>query len=63
MAEFVQRGDINIEELVSREKLLIIEPAIINSESITAAKEKAGNEISFGEIRLVLAWQEFKKSK
>jgi uncharacterized protein YpbB len=63
LAEFVQRGDINIEELVSREKLLIIEPAIINSESITAAKEKAGNEISFGEIRLVLAWQEFKKSK
>ncbi len=61
LAEFVQIGEINIEELVSREKLLIIEPAIASSESITAVKEKVGNEINFGEIRMVLAWQVFKK--
>jgi ATP-dependent DNA helicase RecQ len=63
LAEFVQRGDINIEELVSREKILLIEPAVANSESINAVKQKAGDEISFGDIRLVMAWQAFKKEK
>lgn len=63
LAEFVQRGDINIEELVSHEKILFIEPAITSSDSISAVKEKLGNEISFGEIRIVMAWQSFKQKK
>ncbi len=65
LSHFVSIGDINIEELVSREKLLIIEPAIKDFEggAITPLKEKLGNDIGFGEIRLALAWQEYQKNK
>ena len=64
LAHYVQKGDINIEELVSREKLLLIEPVIkdFNGGSITPVKEKLGNSISFGEIKLVIAWSQFQKS-
>lgn len=64
LAHYVQRGEINIEELVSREKLLLIEPAIkdFNGGSILPVKEKLGNTVGFGEIRLVIAWADFKNS-
>ena len=64
LAHYVQIGDINISELVSREKLILIEPAIkeFNGGSITPIKEKLGSNISFGEIRLVMAWSAFQKS-
>jgi PIF1-like helicase/Helix-turn-helix domain/HRDC domain/Helicase len=64
LAYYVQTGDININELVSREKLILIEPAIkeFNGGSITPIKEKLGSTVSFGEIRLVLAWSTFQKS-
>lgn len=57
LAKFVRRGDIKIEELVSREKIILIEPAVKNysSGSITPIKQKLGEEISFGEIKLVMA--------
>lgn len=65
LAHFVQKGEINIEELVSREKLLIIEPAIkeLDGGSIISVKQKLGNEIGFGEIKLAIAWSTFIKSK
>jgi ATP-dependent DNA helicase RecQ len=65
LAYYVQHGEINIEELLTREKLLLIEPAIkdFTGGSITPVKEKLGNSISFGEIRLTIAWHEFQKSK
>ncbi len=65
LAHFVQKGEINIQELVSREKLLLIEPAIkdFNGETITSIKQKLGNEIGFGEIKLAIAWSTFIKSK
>ena len=64
LAHYVQIGDIDINELVSREKLILIEPAIkeFNGGSITPIKEKLGSTISFGEIRLVMAWSAFQKS-
>jgi ATP-dependent DNA helicase RecQ len=64
LAYYVQRGEINIEELISREKLLLIEPAIkdFNGGSITPIKEQLGSAVGFGEIRLVIAWSEFKNS-
>ncbi|HLG39473.1 MAG TPA: helix-turn-helix domain-containing protein, partial [Chitinophagaceae bacterium] len=64
LAHYVSAGDINIEELVSREKVLLIEPVVKNFEggSITPIKEKLPNDIGFGEIRLVLAWKEFQKT-
>ena len=57
LAKFVRRGDIKIEELVSREKLVIIESAVkeYTSGSITPIKQKLGDDVSFGEIRLVMA--------
>jgi ATP-dependent DNA helicase RecQ len=64
LAHYVQSGDIDINELVSREKLILIELAIkeFNGGSIAPIKQKLGNSISFGEIRLVIAWSAFQKS-
>ncbi len=64
LAYYVQRGEINIEELISREKLLLIEPAIkdFNGGSITPIKEQLGNAVGFGEIRLVIASSVFKNN-
>ncbi len=64
LAHYVSNGSINIEELVSREKILLIEPAIkdFNGGTINPIKEKLGNNIGFGEIRLVLAWRKYQSS-
>ena len=53
LAYYVSQGDINIEELVSREKLLLIEQAIkdYTGTAIAPIKAKLGSSISFGEIR------------
>ena len=65
LAHYVEQGEIDIEELVSREKLLLIEPVIkdFTGGSITPVKEKLGNSISFGEIKLTIAWSQFQKHK
>ncbi|MBK6991955.1 MAG: helix-turn-helix domain-containing protein [Chitinophagaceae bacterium] len=57
LSKFVSSGEIKIGELITREKLLIIESAVKEHEggSITSIKQKVGNDISFGEIRLVMA--------
>ena len=57
LARYVRRGDIKIEEIVSREKLVLIESALTDfkGSSITPVKQKLGGGISFGEIRLVMA--------
>jgi hypothetical protein len=64
LAHFVQNGQIKIEELVNREKLVLIEPALKNFEagSFSPIKEKLGNNVSYGEIKLVLAWVEYQKT-
>lgn len=59
LAHYVYTGEIKIETLVSREKIVLIEPALQGFEkgtSITPVKEKLPNDVSYGEIRLVLAW-------
>ena len=65
LAYYVRKGEIKIDELVSREKLVLMEPVIKNFEggSITPIKQQLGNDVSFGEIRLVMAWNEFQKEK
>ncbi|MES1214127.1 MAG: helix-turn-helix domain-containing protein [Bacteroidota bacterium] len=62
LAHYIEQGEINIEELLSREKLIIIEPVIneFNGGAIALIKSKLGPEISFGEIRLSLAWKKYK---
>ncbi len=65
LAHFVQTGEIKIDELVSREKLILIEPAVKNFDggSITPVKQQLDDSISFGEIKLVIAWMEYEKSR
>jgi len=57
LTKFVRSGDIKIEDLVSREKRIIIESAFkdFDGGSISPIKQQLGNNISFGEIRLVMA--------
>ena len=64
LAYYVTQGDINIEKLVSSEKLLLIEQAIkdYSGNSIAPIKAKLGSSISFGEIRLAIAWHQFQKN-
>ena len=65
LAHYVSTGEINISELVSREKVLLIEPVAkaLLGKSLTPIKEKLGREISFGEIKLVIAWLGFKENQ
>ncbi len=57
LAKFIWSGEIKMEELVSREKIVLIESAFkeFDGKSITPIKQKLGDDISFGEIRLVMA--------
>lgn len=59
LAYYIGQGIIPIEELVSREKILLIEPALAAAEglSITPIKEQLGDAVSYGEIRMVQAWK------
>ncbi len=65
LAHFVSLGEIKIEELVSREKIILIESALKNYDGsgITSVKNNLDSSIGFGEIRLVLAWKEFQNKK
>ena len=64
LAHYVQDGQIKINELVEEEKIRMIEPVIRSSEdvSLTTLKAKLDPSVTFGEIRLVLAWVEHQKS-
>ena len=65
LSYYVQKGLIGIEELVSREKVILIEPLVkefYHGSSVMPIKEKLGNDVSYGEIRLVIAWNEFQNN-
>ncbi len=65
LTHYVASGVIPVEKLISREKLSLIEAALEGYEGVgvMSIKEKLGNDISFGEIRLVMAWSKFKKQE
>jgi hypothetical protein len=65
LAFYIRRGIISVNELVKSEKLILIEPYIENTEgsSLSLIKQKLGDAVSFGEIRMVLAAQEWEKMK
>lgn len=66
LSHYVANGLIKIDELVSREKLILIEPLLHEhqkEDGLTALKEKLGNDISYGEIKLVLAWKDYNTIK
>jgi hypothetical protein len=62
LAHFVSLGMIDINELISPEKKVLIEPFIRDFAGgpVSRIKEKLGVVISFGEIRFMIAWQNFK---
>jgi ATP-dependent DNA helicase RecQ len=57
LGRFVQSGELKMEQLVSKEKIELIESALADyhESSITPLKNKLGSDVSFGEIRLVMA--------
>lgn len=63
LAYYIEKGEINIKDLLSRERLLLIEGALkgFEEEPITTIKSKLAKDISFGEIKLAIAWSAFKK--
>jgi hypothetical protein len=65
LAHYIELGEIAIEELVSPKVILIINEAIAGLEviSIGSIKGSVGDMASFGEIRLVMAWNVYTKSK
>lgn len=65
LAFYVTQGEIRIEELLPQEKIRLMEPLTkeFTGGSITAIKEQFGDEVSFGEIRWMLAWQEYLKQQ
>jgi hypothetical protein len=65
LADYVLNGTIDVGQLLSREKMQIIEPALeqMAGSSITAIKARLGSGISFGELRIALAWKQFQDSR
>jgi uncharacterized protein YpbB len=65
LAFYIQRGMISINELVKTEKFILIEPMLQNNEdnSISFIKQKLGDTVSFGEIRMVMASKEWEKMR
>jgi hypothetical protein len=57
LCKFIRRGDIGIHELVSREKFIMIESALkdFDGTSTGPVKQKLPIDISFGEIKMVMA--------
>ena len=65
LAHYVEQGEISINELVSTEKILLIEPVIKSMESnaINPLKHQLGDAVTYGEIKFVIASLNHLKSK
>jgi hypothetical protein len=65
LAFFVSRGMLSVHELVQTEKFVLIEPHLKNFEggSMSAIKEKLGNAVSYGDIKIVIAHEEWERSE
>jgi hypothetical protein len=63
LAHFVSKGILSVNELVKKEKLILIESHLENAQevSITSIKEKLGDAVSYSEIRLVIASRQSEK--
>ena len=63
LAFFVSRGILSVNELVQKEKMILIEPLLTEFEgnSIIPIKQRLGDAVSYSEIKLVIASNEWKK--
>ncbi|MBL7747651.1 MAG: helix-turn-helix domain-containing protein [Chitinophagaceae bacterium] len=57
LAKFISSGEVKIEDIISPEKISLIETALedFNGKSISPIKQQLGDDVSFGEIKLVMA--------
>jgi hypothetical protein len=64
LAHYVEQGLIDIRELISNDKIEMMEPLVRDYDggTINPIKEKLGDHISYGEIRLMIAWLSFKRA-
>ncbi|RYY57315.1 MAG: ATP-dependent DNA helicase UvrD2 [Chitinophagaceae bacterium] len=64
LASSVANGELNVESLLPREKLLQIESVLerLGDSSISIIKQELDESFGFGDIRITMAWQEFKRS-
>jgi ATP-dependent DNA helicase RecQ len=66
LAAFVKAGELKVEDFVSPQKIAVIErelPDELESFAMTPVKEKLGNDFSYGEIKMVLAWKQAQLAK
>ena len=63
LAFFIRTGELDIHEIVSKEKISTIlkEVQIMEGSALAPVKQKLGDEISYGEIRAVLSYWEWMK--
>src|SRR5690606_41833239 len=61
LAFYVQHGTLEIHKLISEEKAETIRAALEDYTSLSAVKERLGDDYSYGEIRMVMAHREFEK--
>ena len=63
LAHYVQAGSININEVLSPETFQLIERSLEGFEggSIIPIKQQLGDNATYGEIRLVIAWKQHQK--
>jgi hypothetical protein len=65
LAHFVEDGVIGIDGLVANDKINLIEPLVRDyreGSPLAPIKEQLGDNVSYGEIRLVIAWNQFQKN-
>jgi hypothetical protein len=62
LSHYVRNGSLHIDELMAPARLADIEKAIqtFGGGSIIPIKEQLGEDVTYGEIRLAIAWQEYK---
>lgn len=61
LASYIERGDLDIAEVLNQERISMIEPFVVvnaGNGSLKAIKESCGADVSYGEIKMVLAWKE-----
>jgi PIF1-like helicase/helix-turn-helix protein/HRDC domain-containing protein len=63
LSHFVSKGILSVNELVKKEKMILIEPLLTEFEgnSIIPIKQRLGDAVSYSEIKLVIASKEWEK--
>ena len=58
LTAFVETGEIDVSDFVTREKLLVIQDAVekYGDERLAPLKELLGEDFSYTEIKAVIAW-------